>query len=213
MTIPSFSNLAAQFGCRAIQYFAAILTKAGGASFLSRAIAPEGTARLTQYEYDQETHKVKLTDMDIPDDDADVGLEGFEDIQNPFSSVTVTSEPTEVIEIGSLASAQVKGKSKSALSPSPKYQIKTGIVTPSYILIKTEKTPPVSGKEATEPIISHSILKTEVRHFRSRIGKSKFTISDIIADVEDASIATTITSLFGGKESIRLFDYYIILRT
>eukprot|EP00957_Ditylum_brightwellii_P078590 5974965-Ditylum_brightwellii.AAC.1 len=60
--------------------------------------------------------------MDIPDDDADVGLEGFKDIQNPFSSVTVISEPTEVIGIGSRVSAQAKEKSKSALSPNPKYQ-------------------------------------------------------------------------------------------
>eukprot|EP00957_Ditylum_brightwellii_P164595 12531890-Ditylum_brightwellii.AAC.1 len=95
MTIPSYSSLAAQFGRRALYHFAAIITKAGGALFLSRVITPEGTTELTQYEYDLETHKVKLIDMDNPDDDAEDGLECFEDIQNPFSSMTVISEPTE----------------------------------------------------------------------------------------------------------------------
>eukprot|EP00957_Ditylum_brightwellii_P101614 7744460-Ditylum_brightwellii.AAC.1 len=95
MTIPRYSSFAAQFGCRALHYFVAIITKAGGASFLSRVITPEGTIELTQYKYDLETHKVKLIDMDIPDDDTEDGLEGFVDIQNPFSSVTVISEPTE----------------------------------------------------------------------------------------------------------------------
>eukprot|EP00957_Ditylum_brightwellii_P006761 513170-Ditylum_brightwellii.AAC.1 len=95
MTIPSHSSIAAQSECRALHYFAAIITKAGGASFLSKVITLEGTTKLTQYEYDLETHKVKLIDMNIPDDDTKNGLEGFEDIQNPFSSVTVISEPTE----------------------------------------------------------------------------------------------------------------------
>eukprot|EP00957_Ditylum_brightwellii_P124712 9505502-Ditylum_brightwellii.AAC.1 len=108
MTIPSYSSLAAQFGCRALHYFVAIIAKAEGASFLSRVITPEGTTELTQYKYDLETHKVKLIDIDIPDDDAEDGLEGFEGIQNPFSSMTVISELTEVLENGSLASAQVK---------------------------------------------------------------------------------------------------------
>eukprot|EP00957_Ditylum_brightwellii_P085410 6497839-Ditylum_brightwellii.AAC.1 len=89
--------------------------------------------------------------MDISDDDADVGLEGFKDNQNPFSFVTVISEPTEVIGIGSRVSAQVKEKSKSALSPSPKYQSKTNIATPPSILVKTEKASPAAGKEAAKP--------------------------------------------------------------
>eukprot|EP00957_Ditylum_brightwellii_P026352 1993753-Ditylum_brightwellii.AAC.1 len=47
MTTPSYSSLAAQFGRRALHYFAVIITKAGGASFLSRVITPEGTTELT----------------------------------------------------------------------------------------------------------------------------------------------------------------------
>eukprot|EP00957_Ditylum_brightwellii_P165707 12615153-Ditylum_brightwellii.AAC.1 len=95
MTIPSYSSLAVQFGRRAQHYFTAIITKAGCASFLSTVITPEGTTELAQYEYDLETHKVKLIDMNIPDDDTEDGQEGFENIQNPFSSMTVISEPTE----------------------------------------------------------------------------------------------------------------------
>eukprot|EP00957_Ditylum_brightwellii_P169048 12867196-Ditylum_brightwellii.AAC.1 len=88
MTIPSYSSLAAQFGRRRLHYFVAIITKTGGASFLSTVITPEGTTKLTHYEYNLETHKVNLIDIDIPDDDTEDGLEGFEDIQNPFSSMT-----------------------------------------------------------------------------------------------------------------------------
>eukprot|EP00957_Ditylum_brightwellii_P134899 10284871-Ditylum_brightwellii.AAC.1 len=95
MTIPSYSSLAVYLGCRALNYVAAVITKAGSASILSRVITPEGTTELTQYKYDLETYNVKLIDMDILDDNAEDGLEGFEDIQNPFSSVTVISEPTE----------------------------------------------------------------------------------------------------------------------
>jgi hypothetical protein len=178
----------------AIHYVNAILTKLGGDSYLDRILSPEGRLEVTQYIYDLKTHEISTIHMDLGEDDEDEeGLEGFDKIASPFKTVTHSSNPINFSEIGSLASrqAEAKNKAKSALSPTPKFSSKTYEVE-----VKDRK-----GSSDTSNAPSYREMKNAVKLAIKKFAKTRFTVDDLVADIQDTAISLSLTNLLSGSKS------------
>ena len=97
-----------------------------GAEELSpRVLTAESISEVSKYDFEMKNLTVTPKHVKLPKNDKDsCGIEGLENISNPFKIVSILYLP-KITEIGSIASRQSRAKKrKSDLSGNPKFPFK-----------------------------------------------------------------------------------------
>eukprot|EP00957_Ditylum_brightwellii_P135431 10326181-Ditylum_brightwellii.AAC.1 len=95
----------------------------GTQSYTDRILSPETILEVVQHAYDIKTHRVVANDTEIQMSNNHDGLEGFDDVEDPWSNDfpknNDTDDTKELSEVGSYASRQARKKAKK-IAAAPK---------------------------------------------------------------------------------------------
>eukprot|EP00957_Ditylum_brightwellii_P145227 11061272-Ditylum_brightwellii.AAC.1 len=123
-------------------------------------------------------------------------MEGFDNIASPFKAVSMSKNPTDFTEMGSLASRQAatKNQTKSALSSNPKF-------SPAKNKNINDNGEEMSSNNNNPTTVSYWEMKKQIKYCFKTFSRTRFTVDDLVDSAEDPKITIPIRNLLSRTKS------------